>query len=248
MRKLRTWCVMALMVLGAIRASAEYTEGPVTNGGSITGRIRVTGEVPVLPPQPVFKHQETCGSTIPDQRLQIGKDGALQSAVVYLADVKTGKPIPRSQPVKLENSKCTFVPHVLTATVGQMIEIHNSDPFLHDAHAWLGAETLFNVGLPKGRTVRRPLAYAGIAHINCNVRHTWMHAYLFVGENPYHTVTGDQGQFTLADVPPGKYTLAVWHEILGNTNRDITVESGKATTVDVELPAAAPEAPAKDSD
>jgi hypothetical protein len=28
-----------------------------------------------------------------------------------------------------------------------------NDPFLHDAHAWLGPQTLFNLAIPRDRTV-----------------------------------------------------------------------------------------------
>ena len=220
-------------------AAAEYREVNVDNGGSITGHVHVTGEVPALPPQPVFKEQEVCGTTMRDERLIVGSGGALRNAVVHLTEVKAGKAVPRERPVALENAKCAFVPHVATAAVGQTLTIHNSDPFLHDAHALIGARTLFNIAVPKGKTVRKPLAYPGLIHINCNVRHTWMHAYLFVAEHPYHAVTGDDGGFVLDGVPPGKYTLSVWHELLGSVEREVEVQSGKVATADIALPVAA---------
>ena len=96
------------------------------------------------------------------------------------------------------------------ASIGQTLEIENQDPFLHDAHAILGPDTLFNLAIPKGRTVHHVLDTVGTAHVNCNVRHTWMHAHLFVTDDPYHTVTDPSGRFVLDDVPPGTYTIAVW--------------------------------------
>jgi len=223
-------------------AVAEYQEVVVDNGGSITGHVRVSGEVPTLPPQPVFKEHDVCGTTIRDERLVVGSGGALRDVVVRLTDVKAGKAVPRDRPLLLDNVKCAFAPHVATATVGQMLDIRNRDPFLHDAHALLGAQTLFNVAVPKGKTLRKPLAYAGLIRINCNV-HTWMHAYLFVAEHPYHTVTGEDGGFVIDGVPPGTYTLSVWHELLGSVERQVEVQSGKATTAEISLSAAAPEAP-----
>jgi hypothetical protein len=148
--------------------------------------------------------------------------------------------VPRDRPVVLDNVKCAFVPHVLSATVGQTLEIHNSDPFPHDAHAWLGTRTLFNVGILPGHTSRQPLADAGLIHINCNVRHTWMHAYVSVSDDPYHAVTGADGRFAIDQVPPGTYTLRIWHELLGSVDRPVTVEAGKTATVDFALPATAP--------
>jgi len=235
----RVGLVVAWVCLVAGMAAADYREMAVTNGGTISGRVRVSGDVPHLPPQPVFKEKDVCGDAMPDQRLVVGAGGALANVVVALANITQGKPVPRDRVVMLDNVKCAFVPHVLSASVGQMLKIHNSDPFLHDAHALLGARTLFNVAIPKGVTVRKPLAYPGLVHLNCNVRHTWMHAYLYVAEHPYHAVTGADGTFRLDDVPPGTYTLTVWHELLGSKDRAVTVESGKTVTVDIDLPSVA---------
>jgi hypothetical protein len=232
---------MAGVLLSAPAARAEYREAPVSSGASVAVQVRVTGEAPALPPQPVFKQHETCGTTIPDERLVTGAGGALRNAVVVLNGIAAGKPIARNQPVVLDNVKCAFVPHVGTATVGQMLEIRNQDPFLHDAHARLGTRTLFNVAIPKGRTVRKPLAYAGLVHINCNVRHTWMHAYLYVADHPYHAVSDAEGKVTMDQVPPGTYKLSVWHELLGSTEQPVTVEPGKTTAVTLEIPASAVE-------
>lgn len=243
MRGLRAGLIVSTLVVAAGPAVGAYREVPVKDGGSITGHVRVVGNVPTLPPQPVFKQQEVCGTTIPDERLMIGANGVLRNAVVSLTDISAGKAVPRDRAVTLNNVKCAFVPHVVSATIGQMLNIHNNDPFLHDAHALLGERTLFNVAIPKGMTVRKPLAYAGLVHLNCNVRHTWMHAYLFVAEHPYHAVTDERGQFVIDGVPPGTYTLRVWHELLGSAERKVTVESGKAASADFELQAVAAESP-----
>ena len=245
MRSLRGVLVAICLCAGAQGVLAQYREVPVANGGTVAGTVLVAGEVPVLAPQPVFKQLGFCGDTVPDQRLVVGPGGALANAVVELVGVTAGKPVPRDQAVVLDNVKCAFVPHVRSATVGQTLEIHNSDPFMHDAHAWLGTRTLFNVGILPGRTSRQPLTDAGLVHINCNVRHTWMHAYVFVGDDPYHAVTGADGRFAIDQVPPGSYTLRVWHELLGSVDRPVTVEPGKTATVDVAMPATAPLPPAE---
>jgi hypothetical protein len=70
-----------------------------------------------------------------------------------------------------------------------------------------------------------------------------MHGYLFVTEDPYHAVTDGGGRFVIDEVPPGTYTIAVWHEILGNRERQVTVAPGETVTVDFTLDAVAPEKP-----
>lgn len=244
---MRTWCMRFVAVsvwVWVPAASADYREVPVADGGTIAGTVSIVGDVPVLPAQPVYKEHKVCGQAVPDERLATGKGGALKNAVVSLIDVPAGKPAPRDQPVLLDNVKCTFVPHVRAATIGQTLEIHNSDPFLHDAHAWLGTQTLFNVGILPGHTAHQPLNDAGLVHINCNVRHTWMHAYVFVAADPYHAVTDGDGKFVIEQVPPGTYTLRVWHELLGSSERAVTVEAGKTATLTVALPIEAPVPPA----
>lgn len=226
----------------AVAAEAAYRETQVTDGGGIRGHVYVVGEIAPLPPQPVFKEKAYCGKTVVDERLVTDAAGGLSGAVVHLVDVVAGKPVANSDAVRLDNRKCAFVPHVTSASVGQRLEMRNDDPFLHDAHAWLGSRTLFNLAIPQGRTVHQTLTDPGLVHVNCNILHTWMHAYLFVGEHPYHTVTDASGRFALDQVPPGTYTIAVWHELLGGREQKVTVAPGLTTTVDFELQAVAPEA------
>lgn len=239
MQRLQRLLIAVCLLAVSGPATAEYQEVEVRDGGRISGHVRVVGDVPALPPQPVFKEKEVCGTSMRDERLVVAPAGALANAVVHLGNIKAGKAVPRDQAVTLDNVKCAFVPHVASGSVGQMLKIHNSDPFLHDAHALLGSRTLFNVAVPKGLTVRKPLADAGLIHLNCNIRHTWMHAYLYVAEHPYHAVTGTDGQFVIDQIPPGKYTVTAWHELLGSTDREVNVESGKTTTLDIEYPATA---------
>jgi len=240
MKRLLPLTLLAALALSP-RASLGYEPkagGPV---GTIRGQVRLVGEAPALAALPVYKHADVCGAEVRDERLVVGANGALRNAVVALTDIERGKDIPFDTPINLDNAKCAFVPHVATATAGQKLVIHNSDPFLHDAHAWLGNRTVFNVAVPKGRTVTRSLTDVGLIHINCNVRHTWMRAYIYVSENPYHAVTGEDGTFSLAGVPPGTYNLRVWHELLGSVDRTVQVEAGGTAEVDVGLAATASE-------
>src|SRR5262249_33742327 len=68
MRGSRTMLIWGCLLALAGPAAAAYREIEVANGGSISGRVRVTGETHTLPPQPVFKQKETCGASMPDER------------------------------------------------------------------------------------------------------------------------------------------------------------------------------------
>ncbi len=58
--------------------------------------------------------------------------------------------------------------------------------------------------------------------IKCNI-HPWMKAYAGVVSHSYFTVTGDDGSFELKDLPPGDYTIQVWHEKYGTQEQQVTV-------------------------
>src|SRR5579871_737002 len=237
---MRSFGATATGFLLALAASAA-----AAGTGAVAGTVRVEGTVAPRPPLPVYKHHEVCGDGVPDDRLVVGGAGGLRYAVVSVEGVRGGRRPERDVTVDLDNQRCRFEPHVQTAEVGQWLELHNSDPILHNADARLGPDTIFNVGLPPGRRVRKPLARAGLVTITCDVRHTWMRAYVAVADDPYHTVTDADGAYEIRDLPPGRYTLRVWHEELGTRERPITVEADKTLTADVSYPApaGAPEAP-----
>jgi hypothetical protein len=56
-----------------------------------------------------------------------------------------------------------------------------------------------------------------------------------VAEHPYYAITSDEGEFILEKVPPGKYTLQVWQEILGTVTQEVTVAGESTRTVTVRM-------------
>jgi hypothetical protein len=62
-----------------------------------------------------------------------------------------------------------------------------------------------------------------------------MEGFVVVLQNPYFAVTDRDGHYTIADVPPGKYAIGVWHAKLKAASKPITVEGGKPVTVDFTL-------------
>ena len=218
--------ILAAVVIAVATAAAAAPTG------SVSGTVRLSGTVAARPALEVFKNKEVCG-TVPDDRLVVGPDGGVRYAVVTIEGVRGGKKPERDATLVLDNRGCRFEPHVQTAEVGQWLELRNSDPVLHNADARLGQETLFNVALTPGRQVRKPLARAGLVGITCDVRHTWMSAFVAVADHPYHTVTDAYGAFEIRDVPPGTYTVRVWHETLGTREQQVTVAAGSTVTADV---------------
>ena len=49
--------------------------------------------------------------------------------------------------------------------------------------------------------------------------------------HPYFGVTGATGEFQWKDLPVGEYTVAAWHESLGELVQQITVSAGGTASV-----------------
>jgi hypothetical protein len=61
--------------------------------------------------------------------------------------------------------------------------------------------------------------------VKCNL-HPWMQGYFIVLSTPFFSVTGDDGGFTLPELPAGHYTISAWHETLGTQSQEIDIKPG----------------------
>jgi len=204
--------------------------------GKIVGRVLVEGHYDRPAPFKVYKNRDFCGLQVPNESLLVGFRGGVQNVVVTIPKARGEKMASPAKGLVLDNRNCAFVPHVQIAPVGSEILLVNSDPILHDVHARLGSETLFNEGLPTWRQVTKRLTRAGIIAIHCEVLHTWMSAYILVTSSPYFAVTDEKGEFVIDDVPAGTREIKVWHEKLGTQSKKITVTVGTTHRVDVVYP------------
>ena len=227
---------LLLLFLATPVLAAKYQEGEVSGGGAIQGSVLYHGPVKkrtVLP----TKDKKVCGRIRKEPLVVVGDGGAVKDSVVFLRDVAAGKPWPKmsggERPV-LDQKACKFKPHVQVARRGK-IDIVNSDPVLHNTHGYYGKRTAFNVALPlQGGKVTKILKSPGDVRVDCDA-HGWMLAWIYVVDNPYFAQTGADGMFSITDVPPGEYTLAVWQEELGLTEMPIVVAADETTEISVEL-------------
>lgn len=230
-----------LKLLGAVGSIAAALALPMQARadapvGSVAGTITLAGAVPERAPLPVFKHQEICGETVTDDRFVVGPGGGVRYVAVTVEGVQGGAAPNGDAALTLDNKGCRFVPHLQVAEVGQWLDISNSDPVIHNADARMGKDTIFNVGLRPDSHVRKQLSRPGIVTVTCDVWHTWMIAYIFVADHPYHTVTDAYGGYEIRDLPPGEYKLRIWHEELGEQEKPLRIEGAKTTKVDFAFP------------
>ena len=138
--------------------------------------------------------------------------------------------------------RCLLTPRAQPALAGGTLNVKSSDPVvtrLHfirrPANELVSTITMNDAGqvVPDEKVLATP----GVVEVRGEV-HPWLRAWLLVFDHPYHTATGADGAFTLADVPPGHYRLVAWHERLGIAEQAVTVETGKPTAVTLRFGAA----------
>lgn len=200
--------------------------------GKVAGKVWLEGPFKKPPPLKVYKNQDFCGAQVPNESLIVGPQGSLRNAVVIIhgwAQQRIDRTLKR---LFLDNRNCAFVPHVQVAPLGSEVLLLNSDPILHTVHARIGSETLFNVGLPNWRQVKKRISRPGVIRIDCDVLHTWMSAYVVVTASRYFAVTDEKGEFVIEGVPAGNYEIEAWHEKLGRHPKRASITEGSTSRID----------------
>jgi plastocyanin len=226
----------ALAIAAAMVAmpALAYEAGTVTGGGTIEGKVIYNGPVPTRKIIP-NKDVEVCGGIREEPLVEVGPNNVVKNAAVYLVEVAKGKAWPpASKPPELDNIKCRFVPDVQVIPAGPL-DVVNKDPVLHNTHGYYGNRTAFNMALPnEGQRIPTELTRAGTVRVDCDA-HGWMEGWIYVVDNPYYAITGDDGKFSIIDVPPGTYNLVAMQSYTGPVQQSVTVASGKPTTLTIEL-------------
>jgi plastocyanin len=213
------------MILFALLMAADLT-------GALAGKVTLPGLAPKLAPLPVTSQNKVCGTSKPDESLEV-KDSGIKNAVVWFTDVPLDKDarLPRH---RLDQQGCAFVPHVLAAPLGSGLDVVNSDRALHNVRAQAGDVKLMNYAMPiPGHVVPTKLRKQGIFKVSCDV-HPWMSAWLLVLPTRAFAITDESGAYKIEGVPPGKHKLKIWHERLGEKESDVEIAAGQTATSDVQ--------------
>jgi hypothetical protein len=234
-----------------------YVETTVTDGGAIEGRVLW----PARPRAPATVETAECG-TIENRSLRTSSSGEVAGAVVFLADIREGRSSREAgseAPVRVggvvERRGCSMRPHLqLAQPIGASLEIINGDADRVQVRGriWTGAsrdvmfdETLSYRGASRSVRLDRP----GFVRVrgDQDVDSAWV----AVAGHPYYALTDERGRFRLDDIPPGTYTLRVWHEpvVTGvdragravltaptTTEKKVVVKALKTTRTNLNLP------------
>ncbi len=229
--------LIAALSLAACSGSSSGSSAPAATApaidpstvGTVTGQVLLDG---TPPPSAVVRldGDPKCVSLVQGEERRtenfvLGQSNAVQNVFVYVQAGLPARfyPVP-AQSVVLDQQKCRYVPRVLGVQVGQQLTIRNSDPLMHNVRAEGQINQPFDLSTPlQGIELKRTFATREVmVPLKCNV-HPWMNAYVGVLEHPFFAVTDGTGRFVIPQLPPGTYTIEVWHERLGTQTQQVTV-------------------------
>jgi len=149
------------------------------------------------------------------------------SGVAIWLESVGGAPAVRPATLTITQKAKRFTPHISIVPTGTTVDFPNFDPIFHNAFSNFAGQP-FDTGLyPPGSTRKVRFHRPGVVRVFCNI-HSTMSAVIVVVGSPYTALTGANGAFRIADVPPGEYVLKVWHEratqtVLERLSRRISV-------------------------
>jgi len=156
---------------------------------------------------------------------------AKADSVVYVEAIP-GKTFPApAKPFVMDQKSLLFQPHVMVVPVGSTVQFLNSDKVQHNIF-WPSVsgnkKRSHNMGTwPTGEERAFKYDAPGVVPLLCNV-HPEMSGYIIVSPTPYYAMTDASGNFKIADIPDGAYTVSAWHEGMKIQSKPVTV-SGTAT-------------------
>jgi len=222
----------------SVAAAPEPQADP--DAGSIKGVVKIKGEIPKRGKIPSGADPKCAAlhakNPLFSESVVADASGNIQWAFVSitegLGDRKFEAP---KTPVLMEQKDCRFDPHVFGVMAGQDVKFKNGDSLMHIVHVKPNnnREFGFSQELPGAEKVK-VFGTKEVIRVFCDV-HQWMEAWAHVMEHPFFAVSGADGKFTIKNVPPGKYTLQVWHEKYKPVTLSVELKPKEAKTANFEL-------------
>jgi plastocyanin len=143
--------------------------------------------------------------------------GDAQPAIVFVEAAPGTFTAPTAH-AHVDQKGMVFTPYLLPVLVGTTVDFANSDAVNHNVFS--PDNEGYNLGTwAKGETKSYTFKKAGIYTQLCSI-HPEMEAFVVVLANPYFAVTDKDGQFKIADLPDGHYTLKVFAKKLKKADKD----------------------------
>ncbi|SFD80732.1 methylamine utilization protein [Paracidovorax konjaci] len=143
-------------------------------------------------------------------QIQDGAGKPLPGAVAFLDSVQAKRQAKPLAAAEVAQEKRRFVPDVLVVTAGTSVQFPNHDTVRHHVYSFSPAKK-FELKLYSG-VPANPVLFdqPGVVVLGCNI-HDQMVGWVLVVETPYFARSEASGGARIDKVPPGEYTLRVWH-------------------------------------
>ena len=225
--------------------SNAYQEMEVTNGGSIQGKVVLTGEMPY--PRVyhliLFPNIDMCSEVDTDDEMnrvlddfKISEDGGLKDVVITLEHVEAGKPF-NKKPILIDSKDCKFTPDVNVVRQGEAFRVNNLDAVMHNSQVYQAerGKIIQNLPVPPEGVTNGKVTFQKkfkIFQMICGM-HEFMQTWGYRVQNPYYFVTKLGGEFKIDNIPPGDYVLNAWHYLIKPQSQRIHI--AKNGTIDVNF-------------
>jgi hypothetical protein len=221
-----------------VLSSAQYQNG-------IKGTVRLKGEAP--PETPFDIINVPCAE--PDQMPRttrffvVDTNGGLADSLVFLSDGVNSQVFPTiDTPVELVCTNCLIEPYVSAMMSKQPLSIRDASGLTHGVNISISSgATLYDRELRRDGTnlLTQAMKLGMFERISCKV-HPWEFAYVSVLPHPFFAITDEHGEFSITNIPPGKYTVEVRHRSgqgrgFEQAQKSVRLSSGSMATLDFEI-------------
>ena len=203
------------------------------SGGTVSGKITYEGTPAKQKPIDMSK-EPSCAkqyATPPTTETVVtGPNNALANVVVYISAGAPDEAAPSKAAVFTQKG-CRYLPHVLALQVNQELNVLNEDQTSHNIHPLAKTNREWNKSQPPGSPpIVDKYDKPEMIAVKCNI-HPWMHGTFAVLKNSHYAISGQDGGFTLPNLPPGKYTVTAFHESYGDQSQEVTISGSETKTV-----------------
>ena len=223
----------------------DYKITSVDQGGTLTGRVNLTGIVPkarafhlIHAPNIEFCSRMSDGK---GHRIlydfTVSEKGGLQDTIIAIQGVKKGKPFSHKMQT-LHLNLCHANKYVIGIKNGEDILLENTDPIKHEIATYeiYGShrnQTSNKNVLPANSQVRSAFIKPGAPEfiLKCNL-HPFLQTRGYIVDNPYFARSDVEGNFQIENIPPGTYEVTAWHPFVPVQKGTVTIEVGKSAKFD----------------
>ena len=197
-----------------IDSARTYKPMAVSASGSVGGTVSLQASA-LDSTVPVTRTNNVCGDTA--AQTATGSDASSVAGVlVWVEGVSAGKPMSGVRRETVIIDSCRFVPRLLAVSAGTTINVFSRDALSQTTRFYregsdepLDEIRTVDAGqvVPSEKIARVP----GMVEAR-GIQHSGALGYIAVFDHPYFAITDENGAFTIDSLPPGTYTVKLWHE------------------------------------